>query len=228
MECALPSSTPLQSQTHPKPDTNSEVSTGKCLMTYFVSTNENFGPPHKSLKSTESVWSVNRESYGFESIGIVIISRSLVLGQGRQYSTIHYNTIRAHSHASELKYPTQFRNTLDILDLRVEKNRTTKKFSAVGKADHDFRHPILHASAMDASERAVPAAAAGWGFLPPSPSYGATASNQAARMINPPSNSGVGYRGVEIISTEIESPELHRRFYRVIRLPNKAPSIPCT
>jgi len=60
----------------------------KCLMTYFVSTNENFGPPHKSLKSTESVWSVNRESCGFESMGIVIISRSLVLGQGRQYNTI--------------------------------------------------------------------------------------------------------------------------------------------
>src|ERR1700731_2584781 len=93
MECALPNSTPMQSQTHSKPDTNS-TGVHKCLMTYFFSTNENFSQPHKSLKLTESVCSMNRESYGFESMGIVIISRSLVLGQGRQYSTIQYNTVR--------------------------------------------------------------------------------------------------------------------------------------
>jgi len=56
-----------------------------------VSTNQNFGPPHTSLKSTEPLWSLNGKSCSFESMGIVIISRSLVLVLG---SLVRYNTIQ--------------------------------------------------------------------------------------------------------------------------------------
>jgi len=81
---ALPNSTPLQSQMHSKPDTN------RCPMSHDlfpVSANEKFGLPHRSLKSTEPVWSVNRKSCGFESIGIVFLSKKFGPGS-RKSSTI--------------------------------------------------------------------------------------------------------------------------------------------
>jgi len=71
--------------------TQSQTQTQTSHDVFPVSTNQNFGPPHTSLKSTEPLWSLNSESCGFESMGIVIISRSLVLGPG---SLVRYNTIQ--------------------------------------------------------------------------------------------------------------------------------------
>jgi hypothetical protein len=44
----------------------------------YLSANDNFGPPHTSLKSTELAWSANRKTCAFENTGIGIILRSLV------------------------------------------------------------------------------------------------------------------------------------------------------
>src|SRR5271154_818901 len=71
--------------------TQSQTQTQTSHDVFPVSTNQNFGPPHTSLKSTEPLWSLNSESCGFESMGIVIISRSLVLRPG---SLVWYNTIQ--------------------------------------------------------------------------------------------------------------------------------------